>query len=143
MTTARQHLDLPSFFERLERELFVNTVTETRYPLYNLIHYPKQENDEYIYTVLELAVAGFSKEELTVTLEGNKLCIEGKKFKTSKDYADLKYIQKQITSKPFKVEFAMAKDCEIDSVSLTNGILSISVKKAVPENLKPKKIEIK
>lgn len=142
MTTARQHLDLSSFFERLERELFVNTDTDTKYPLYNLIHYP--ENDSGVsYTILELAVAGFAKHELTVLLEGNRLKVLGEKDKLPANLSEGKYLQKQITSKPFRMEFAMAKNSEIKEVQLRDGILTVTVKKTIPERMKPKKLEIK
>lgn len=101
------------------------------YPVYNIIS-PKP--GEY---VIELAVAGFKKENLEVYLEDNLLEIRG----TSKEQVDLKYLHKGISSRNFIRRFTVESDISIGEVALDSGILRIPLFKKTKETSK-RRLEI-
>ncbi len=105
----------------------------SNYPPYNI---RKLDEDHY---GIEMALAGFTEEDLDLTLEDGKLTISGKV--TSKDEPDLVY--KGISSKAFQKTFTLADTIEIDGAELTNGLLLVLLKNNIPDHKKPKKIEVK
>jgi len=135
-------LNLPDFhratigfdrmFEDLNRE-FTNTKSQG-YPPYNVI----QENDDE-YTI-SLAIAGFSMDDLDITLEKNVLTIEG----TSPEVPEGKnYLHKGIGNRNFRRQFTLAEHIEVEDAELENGMLHINLVRNVPEAQKPKKISIR
>jgi molecular chaperone IbpA len=105
--------------------IFNNAVTN--YPPHNLI---KNSNTSYVIT---MAVAGFSKEELSVTSEEGNLIIKAdKKSSDNKDY----YIFRGIANRAFSKEFLLAENIFVKDVSLNDGILSIELEKLIPDNEK-------
>ena len=105
-----------------------------KYPPYNII---SESDDKFI---LEIAVAGHSKEDLTVMLDKNKLKIKS----IRKHELESKYVHKGISTRGFELEFllnkyAMVKD---ENIKLENGILSIVIEKEIPEEEKPKVLKI-
>lgn len=101
------------------------------YPPYNLI----KSGDDYS---LEVAVAGFSREDLDITVQDNVLRIEGKK---SGD--ETQYVHKGIAARNFKHEFLLGEYVEVTSAFLDNGILHVDLARELPEEKKPKTIKIK
>ena len=131
-TFARATIGFDRMFEQLDRE-FSNTKS-TGYPPYNVI----QENDDE-YTI-SLAIAGFSMEDLDITLEKNVLTIEG----TSPEVPEGKnYLHKGIGNRNFRRQFTLAEHIEVEGAELVNGMLHINLVRNVPEAQKPKKIAIK
>lgn len=131
-TFARATIGFDRMFEQLDRE-FSNTKS-TGYPPYNVI----QENDDE-YTI-SLAIAGFSMEDLDITLEKNVLTIEG----TSPEVPEGKnYLHKGIGNRNFRRQFTLAEHIEVEGAELVNGMLHIKLVRNVPEAQKPKKIAIK
>ena len=120
-------------FDRLE--LF-NTALSKAVPGYPPYNIKKTEKNSY---VLELAVAGFSKEDIDIELEDGTLIISGL-AKTAE--ATIEFLHKGIADRPFKRKFELADNVEIRNVDLVNGMLKISLEYVVPDNKKPKKIEI-
>ena len=120
-------------FDRLE--LF-NTALSKAVPGYPPYNIKKTEKNSY---VLELAVAGFSKEDIDIELEDGTLIISGL-AKTAE--ATIGFLHKGIADRPFKRKFELADNVEIRNVDLANGMLKISLEYVVPDNKKPKKIEI-
>jgi molecular chaperone IbpA len=97
-----------------------------------------QENDDE-YTI-SLAIAGFSMEDLDITLEKNMLTIEG----TSPDVPEGKtFLHKGIGNRNFRRDFTLAEHIEVESAELLNGMLNINLVRDVPEEQKPKTIKIK
>ena len=117
-------------------ELFDKVLAEKMdtYPPYNLA---TLNDDTY---ELDVAVSGFTKEELTVQVQKDLLVIEGKKSSLPRD---VRYIHKGIGTRSFKLVFPMQEHIRVDSSELLNGILSVKLIKIVPEEMKPKVIEIK
>ena len=116
------------YFEDLER---MSNITQTNYPPYNVV----KEDDEHF--SVELAVAGFSKKDVSITKEKNVLVIEGKVEDESKDF-----VHKGLASRAFKRSFTLADDVEISGASLKDGILVVSLERIVPEEDKPVSIKI-
>ena len=116
------------YFEALER---MSNITQTNYPPYNVV----KEDDEHF--SVELAVAGFSKKDVSITKEKNVLVIEGKVEDESKDF-----VHKGLASRAFKRSFTLADDVEISGASLKDGILVVSLERVIPEEDKPVSIKI-
>jgi len=104
------------------------------YPPYNI---KKVEENKY---VIEMAVAGFAKTDIEITMENGKLLISGN---TTPDESDAMYFYKGIAERAFSRQFTLADSVEIKDAHLVNGILKIILEQIIPEDKKPKKIEIK
>jgi molecular chaperone IbpA len=92
------------------------------YPKYNLV---KADDGSFS---LEIAVAGFKKEDLDVEQRNNTLVIEGKSREEARSY-----IHKGISSKPFKLLFPLSVDWKLKQVSLLDGILKFTFMTACQE----------
>lgn len=102
------------------------------YPPYNI---RKTGDNTY---VIELAVAGFGKQEIDITLDDNKLIVSG----NAKDDSD-NFLFKGIANRAFTRTFALNDQIEISDAALVNGMLKIALERIIPEHKKPKKIEVK
>ena len=102
------------------------------YPPYNI---RKTGDNTY---VIELAVAGFGKQEIDITLEDNKLIVAG----NTKDDSD-NFLFRGIANRAFTRIFALDDQIEIQDAALINGMLKIALERIIPEHKKPKKIEVK
>jgi molecular chaperone IbpA len=136
-------IDIPSIhkfavgFDRMFDELSRNQTQQTNYPPYNIIQI---NEDEYMISV---AVAGFGLDNLTVTKDKNFLIIEGiHAMNHIQTDADPIYLHKGISERDFRREFRLADHVEIENAHLELGILSIHLKREVPEEQKPKSIAI-
>ena len=108
----------------------------TNYPPYNIVQI---NDDEYM---ISLAVAGFGFDNLTVTKDKNFLIIEGKEYDSDSEKIVPNYLHKGISERSFRREFQLADHVEISNAHLELGILSIHLKREVPEEAKPKTIAI-
>ena len=104
------------------------------YPPFNL---KKVEDNKY---VIEMAVAGFAKQDIELTLEDNKLVIKGNTA-SSNDEATA-YLHKGIADRAFTRQFTLADNVEINNAHMINGMLKIWLEHVIPESKKPKKIDI-
>lgn len=110
-----------------------NTAKTLGYPPYNIV---KQDDNKY---VIELAVAGFGKQDLEVEIKDNSLVISGK-VQQNTDSSD--YLYKGIADRSFVRQFSLADTIEIKNTQLVNGMLKIFLENIIPEHKKPRKIEI-
>lgn len=110
-------------------------VTNNRpsYPPYDIVSLEDGTN------LLNVAVAGFSKKEITVTVQDSVLTIEGKK----KDKQQGEVVYQGIATRDFKLELAVAEYWEVTNALLENGMLTVQFNKKLPEEKKPKVIDIK
>jgi len=109
----------------------------TNYPPYNIV---QVNDDEY---TISVAVAGFTQENLSVTKDKKVLVIEGKQtIGDLVDEEEVKYLHKGISERSFRREFQLADHVEITGAHLELGILSVYLKREVPEEAKPKTIAI-
>lgn len=111
-----------------------STVFNNNYPPYNI----KSIGDGSY--EIELAIAGFSKEDISITLDKDQLIIVGD---DSKNEVECEYIHRGIASRKFERKFKLVEHTKVKSAIQKDGILSILLKVEVPEELKPTTIEIK
>jgi molecular chaperone IbpA len=104
------------------------------YPPYNI-----KKTDENKY-VIEMAVAGFSKQEIEIEFVDDKLVIKGN---AAEDNDALEWLYKGIASRNFTRTFALNDQIEIKDAALINGMLKIALERIIPEHKKPKKIDVK
>jgi molecular chaperone IbpA len=103
------------------------------YPPYDLL---KLDEDTYR---LSLAVAGFSKDDINVSVENGSLSIKGELA----EVIDAKVVHKGIAGRKFTRTFALGEYMEVSSAELKDGMLTIDIVRVIPEEKKPKSIEIK
>lgn len=108
---------------------------EASYPPYNVF----TNKDETHYTI-EVAVAGFSKDELEVALDDGTLTISGKS--TSNEKPDVTFVHRGISTKKFTRKFKLMEHLEVQSVGLKDGILRVELIKNIPDAAKPKTFTI-
>jgi len=101
------------------------------YPPYNIL---KVDDNKY---VIEMAVAGFGKQNLDIEIQDGTLIISG----SSAQAAD-EYIYKGIADRSFTRKFSIADTVEIKNADLFNGMLKIWLENIIPDAKKPKKVEI-
>ena len=103
------------------------------FPPYNIV---KKSDDNY---VVELAVAGFPKSSIDITLDGGTLKVKGSLESSNEED---NFIFKGITGRAFERSFKLADYVEVKNAELINGILKVTLEKMVPDEKKPRKIEI-
>lgn len=109
------------------------------YPPFNIV-----KNDENNYTI-EMAVAGFGKQNLDIEMDGGSLIVKGSytldDLYEERDQSS--YIFKGIAARPFTRKFKLADTVEVKDAELINGMLKIFLENVIPEHKKPKKVSIK
>jgi molecular chaperone IbpA len=103
------------------------------FPPHNII-----KLDDYKY-IVELAIAGFNKQEVTITLKDALLEIKGQK---NADDIDVQYIHKGIGTRSFVKAIKLAETVEVQGAEFKDGILRIALENVIPESKKPRQIEI-
>ena len=109
----------------------MNNVSDN-YPPYNI-----ESNEKDSYTI-EIAVAGFDENNLSISLENGQLTVLG-----SREDDNIQYMHRGIANRSFKRTFKLAEYVEVKGAGIKNGILEIHLERKIPEELKPKNIEIK
>ena len=104
----------------------------TNYPPYNLAQVGE---DSYM---IELALAGFKREDISVEQEKNVLTIKG----SSEAEDETTYIHKGIGARSFARTFSLSEFMEVAAVAMSDGILKVFIIRNVPEEAKPKTFEI-
>jgi len=119
-------------FDHLFNELeHVARHAKDNYPPHNVI---KTGESDYL---IELAVAGFSRDELTVEVKDRTLTINGEHVSKGREY-----IHRGISTKKFKRTFRLSEHVVVHGADFKDGILAIQLKYVVPEELRPRKIPI-
>jgi molecular chaperone IbpA len=103
------------------------------YPPYNI-----ERTDENAYRV-EIAVAGFRSEELDIQVKENLLTVTGRKAANDTSRT---FLHRGLAERNFERRFQLADYVVVTDAQLADGLLSISLKRELPEALKPRKIEI-
>ena len=112
-------LGLDDYFESF------NTMEASNYPPFNIVHINNHESR------LEVALAGFSKEEVNVFTEYGKLHIEGTKSEPDEEET---FIHRGLAKRTFKRSWTIAEDTHVTDVTFDNGLLVIKLGKVVPEH---------
>ena len=127
--------DLPALIERINKysigmdetfdRLFKQHETSSNYPPYNLIQVSNVES------LLELALAGFKKEEINVYTQDGKLFVEGQKEDVE---SNTNYLHRGMAQRSFTRAWTLSDETEVGSVTFEDGLLSVVLKKVVPEH---------
>ena len=131
-------------FDRLFDEMFTNPVniSASGYPPYNVARVTNKETESQTYEIT-LAVAGFTEDDIDITVEDKHLKVEGKSAVLAEDVnSTVEYIHKGIAERNFTRTFRLAEHVEVQTATLKDGILKIVLFLNVPEEAKPKKIKI-
>jgi len=135
----RSTVGLPGMFENMLDRAEQCSTNNGNYPPFNII---EVDEDHYL---IEVAVAGFSKDEIAITTHDRQLKIVGSKVVVeSVDVDDeVIYLHKGISARTFEREWALAEHVEVTNAQVENGLLQIELAREIPEALMPKTIEIK
>ena len=129
--------DVFNHFESMFDHQF-DTLNVSNYPPYYIVKVDKNKFD------VEVALAGFNKKDINVSVENGMLTIESKQEEKSKDKdEDGEVIHKGISKRYFKRSFTIADDVEVKGAELKDGLLRVSMEKIIPESKKMKTINIK
>ncbi len=104
------------------------------YPPYNI---EKVSEDDYRVT---MAVAGFSPDELTITVQEGTLILSGK---AKDDDGERKFLHRGIAKRAFERRFELADTIQVGDASFENGLLQVELRRVIPEHKKPRNIEIR
>jgi molecular chaperone IbpA len=126
----RSTVGLDRLFELLENG--TSLAPADNYPPFDIEH---DGGDHYRIT---LAVAGFRQDEIDVIAKQNLLVVSGKK---ADDEARM-YVHRGIAARPFERRFALGDYVQVRSAEMKDGLLSIELVREIPEEMKPRKIEI-
>jgi len=116
-------------------QAFAGEVTQNTYPPFNI-----QKTAEDAYRV-EIAVAGFDEDELTLEARENQLLVSASKTEETKDEGRT-YLHRGIAQRSFEKRFQLADHVVVTGATVENGMLYIDLVREVPEALKPRRIEI-
>jgi molecular chaperone IbpA len=112
------------------------TSQDTGYPPYNI-----ETTGENAYRI-EIAVAGFASDELNIEVKENLLTVTGRKTANDDAATQKTYLHRGLAERDFERRFQLADYVVVTDANLVNGLLSISLKRELPEALKPRRIEI-
>ena len=122
-------------FDRIFNDHFFNALQTSNYPPHNIVKY-----DENHYGI-EIAVAGFNKEEINVEVDQDQLTVTGTKSIDSN--TTIEYLHRGLASRNFTQTYRLAEYMEVKGAEVKNGMLEITIERIVPEALKPRQITIK
>ena len=119
-------------FDHLFNELeHVTRHAQDHYPPHNII---RTSETDYL---IELAVAGFSRDELNIEVKDRTLTVTGEHKSKGREY-----IHRGISTKKFKRTFRLSEHVNVNGADLVDGVLSVELKYVIPEEMRPRKIEI-
>ena len=125
-------------FDQFENMLGNGGLTmQSNYPPYNI---RKTGKDNYS---IEVALAGFNKNDVEVEFEDNLLTVRTKQISKSENNSDGEILHKGISQRQFAISFTIADDVKVNGSQLKDGLLTIACERIVPEHKKKKLIEIK
>ena len=144
-TLTLRSFEIPKFsvgFEELFNELSrtASTQTNTNYPPYNILKYNENK------FAIELAVAGFKEGDISIVVNRNMLTILSKESvyepESTEETETVEYLHHGISSRSFNRTFTLGNYVEVSSATVKNGILKIVLERIIPEDHKPKMIDI-
>jgi len=109
-------------------------LNNTNYPPHNIVKF----NESHY--AIEVAVAGFSKEEITVEVDQDQLIVRGVQKATTEGK---EYLHRGLASRDFEQTWTLAEYMEVRGAEVKDGMLIVEIERIVPESLQPRKIEIK
>ncbi len=121
-------------FDRIFNDRFFES-RHSNYPPYNIVKYNEKEYG------IEVAVAGFQKEEITVSVDQDQLTITGKNMVTESEQKE--YLHRGLAARDFEQTWTLAEFMNVVGAEIKDGMLKVRIERIVPEALKPRQIEIK
>ena len=125
-------LGFDKFFDDVEKLLTMD-IQKSTFPPHNIL---KLDDTRYI---VELAIAGFSKDEIDISVNAGVLTVKGEKEDKENE---VQYLHKGIGTRSFTKTLTIADTIEVKGAEFKDGILSIGLENIIPEHKKPRKIEI-
>lgn len=129
----RALLGFDDLFNNFEQR-FANQI-KTNYPPYNVL---KRDEDSY---ELQIAVTGFDPSEIVVEIDQNQLIVKGSRNEADAD-SNVEYLHQGLASRDFLRTWTLAEHMEVEKGSIKNGVLTIGLKRVIPESLKPRVLNI-
>ena len=126
-----------SIFDEFDRMLESSERYNSNYPPYNI-----HRSDENNYKI-EVALAGYSKDDIEVELKDNTLTVRNKQQEKVVNQNGNGVIHKGISTRQFERAFTISEDIKIKNAELKNGLLNIDLERIIPEDKKARVIEIK
>ena len=134
---AKFGVGFDSMLDRIQSDFFSDSFQGTQnFPPYNII-----KRDELNYDI-EMAVAGFSQEDLEIDYADNVLTVTSKETEPFKDSKEPEYIHRGLAVRKFTKKFTLAEDVIVKNAAMKNGMLTITMEKIVPEGKKKRTIKI-
>jgi molecular chaperone IbpA len=131
ITTMPSLIGFDRMFDEIQR-VSESAKKAVSFPPYNL---KKVSDNQY---QLEMAVAGFSKTDIDITIEGDQLIVKGE----VKADPNANYIYKEIAERAFERSFTLADSVVVKNAGMFNGLLKIMLEQLVPDHKKPRKVDI-
>ena len=124
----RSFVGFDNLFDEFER---MSSFTDNNYPAYNII---KTGDEDY---KIEIAVAGFTENEIIIEVKKGLMTVEASKAKLSNEY-----LHRGIAERSFTKQFRLADNMEVKNADLRDGLLTVNLYREIPEAEKPKQIKI-
>ena len=115
--------------------IFNTPLNNSNYPPHNIVKY---SDTSY---AIEVAVAGFSKDEITVEVDQDQLIVRG--VQSTTEETGKEYLHRGLASRDFEQAYTLAEYMEVKDAEVKDGMLIISIERIVPEALQPRQIKIK
>jgi len=125
-----------SIFDEFDRMLESSDRHNSNYPPYNI---NRLNDNEY---KIEVALAGYSKEDIELELKENTLTVRNKRDEKVVNDQNNGVIHKGISTRQFERSFTLSEDIKVKNVNLNNGLLNINLERIIPEEKKSRLIEI-
>jgi molecular chaperone IbpA len=132
---SRALIGFDQMFDQMERR-YSNSVSNN-YPPHNIL---KTGENQY---EIQIAVTGFEKDEIAVTVESNVLTVKGEGAESIRhEQAEIVYLHRGLATRDFVREFPLAEHIEVAGAEIRNGMLIVKLIRNIPESAKPKIIDI-
>jgi len=131
----RALIGFDTVFDQMERR-FSNSVSNN-YPPHNIL---KTGENQY---EIQIAVTGFEKSEIAVTVESNVLTVKGEGAESVRhEQPEIVYLHRGLATRDFVREFPLAEHIEVAGAEIRNGMLIVKLIRNIPESEKPRVIDI-
>ena len=131
----RALIGFDTMFDQMERR-FANSVSNN-YPPHNIL---KTGENQY---EIQIAVTGFEKSEIAVTVEANVLTVKGEGAESIRhEQPEIVYLHRGLATRDFVREFPLAEHMEVAGAEIRNGMLIVKLIRNIPESEKPRVIDI-
>lgn len=129
---SRALIGFDRIFDDMERR-FANQIS-SNYPPFNIAKIADNLYD------IAIAVTGFEKNEISVTIEANELTVRGERKES--ETPEPEYLHRGLALRDFERTFTLAEHMKVKKAEIKNGILQIQIEREIPEEMKPRVIDI-